>query len=73
MELYCDHEEYQGKLKERWSLAMPRGESKPVADDEIAKLDSMFGDRLKEMASPKAPMSIEEEVASLEGEVDTPF
>lgn len=54
-ELYCQHEQYQGKPKEKWGLGKSRTgiEAKPLEDKELRKLDAMFSVGLKKLAGGK--------------------
>ena len=53
--LYCKHEEYEGEMRERWSINTPREhrEAKPVDPSELRKLDALFGKALKAQAAPE--------------------
>lgn len=50
----CDHEEYQGEVKERWAL--DRGhtlkEVEPLDSKAVRELDALFGSSLKKAAAP---------------------
>lgn len=58
-EAFCEHEEYEGKTKEKWRIAKPRNhiESAPLDDKEVRQLDSLFGKQLAKLGKPvaKAP------------------
>lgn len=57
----CAHDSYQGQEREKWDLALPPRESKPLEnDDNVArKVNALFGRALKENGSstpiPKPP------------------
>lgn len=69
-ELYCKHEAYEGKRKEKWSLSNPRAgtiEAEPLESNEVRKLDALFGKGLKALAAKApetAPVASEPERAS---------
>jgi len=54
-EFYCEHEEYEGKPKEKWGLSRGGGQLTIEKMDEkaIKTLDNLFGKKLKELAKPK--------------------
>lgn len=52
---FCDHDEYQGKVREKWSIARDGGvQIKPLDDKAVRQLDAMFGAGLKTLPKPKA-------------------
>lgn len=55
-ELYCKHDEWEGDLREKWSINTPREprETKPVDNSELRKLDALFGKALKAQAAPES-------------------
>jgi len=52
---FCDHEEYEGKVNEKWRFAKPRGQQDvtPLEDGEVRKLDALFGKQLQKVAARK--------------------
>lgn len=52
---FCEHEEYEGDMKERWRFAKPRGSQDvtPLEDGEVRKLDALFGKQLQKVAARK--------------------
>lgn len=55
----CDHEEYEGVTREKWSFARQGSiEHTPLESSDVRQLDSLFGKKLKERskASP-APIA----------------
>lgn len=52
----CSHEEYEGKMKERWQLSRGGGglNLKPVDSKAVRSLDALFGAKLKANAAPSA-------------------
>jgi hypothetical protein len=56
IDVVCDHEEYNGEERERWSIYHePR--RKRVDANTLADLDAKFGDQLKRHLGPKQPAS----------------
>lgn len=53
IEAMCDHELYEGKTREKWSIAAGGGMvAKPLEQASIRKLNAMFGKELKSLGSP---------------------
>ena len=57
IELYCKHDEYNGEVREKWNISMPRGQrevqkAEPAA---LRKLDALFSKGLKANSAKKAP------------------
>jgi hypothetical protein len=46
-DVYCTHEEYEGRTKERWSVGRRPGPRKRVGRDVLADLDARFGRKKK--------------------------
>jgi hypothetical protein len=55
--LYCKHEEYNGKMREKWSISTPREEKpiEPIKSQDLSKLDALFGRGLREIAAQAEP------------------
>lgn len=72
--LWCKHEEYEGELKEKWNVSLPRGErepAKPLEANQVRKLDALFGKALKEFK--QADVNKEAATANAGAEDDCPF
>lgn len=53
IDVICDHETYQDKLREKWSLSRGGGLNlKPADNTAVRKLDALFGSKLKQNAAP---------------------
>lgn len=67
---YCSHEEYEGKAREKWSLAKEGGaklEVEPLETKQVRTLDNLFGKHLKglkKQATPKSEAKKPEPVAA---------
>lgn len=49
VDVSCQHDTYQGEVKEKWQLALNGGfEAKPLDKKNLRKLDSLFGKKLKD-------------------------
>lgn len=46
-DLWCKHEEYQGEMREKWSVSMPFSDPTPLDDKEMRRLDTLFGKAMK--------------------------
>lgn len=46
-DLWCKHEEYQGEMREKWSVSMPFADPTPLEEKELRRLDSLFGKAMK--------------------------
>lgn len=63
----CEHEKYEGKTRERWSLAWGGTgyQAEPMADETVRKLNALYGKQLKEKcgngtsAKPAVPVAPE--------------
>jgi hypothetical protein len=56
IDVVCDHEVYDGRVRERWSIYRePR--RKRVDAGTLADLDAKFGDQLKQHLGPRQPAS----------------
>lgn len=83
IEVSCQHEEYQGKTVERWSLAKNGGGfiPKKLDSQSAKKLDAMFGQKLKgkfgktaaTARKPHAGSMPKEEIAAAQASNDSPF
>lgn len=51
-DLWCKHEEYQGEVREKWSISMPFAEATPLDDKELRRLDALFGKAMKGKVKP---------------------
>lgn len=75
--LYCKHDEYDGKLKEKWSFSDPtRGMRPAPAPEQLMTLDAMFGAALAgKKKAPKAAAAPKAEPATTapKGNDDIPF
>lgn len=54
-DLWCKEEQYQGKMKEKWSVSMPRKPVTPIEDKELRRLDSLFGKAIRARRGPGIP------------------
>jgi hypothetical protein len=66
---YCSHEEYEGKAREKWSLAKEGGtklEVEPLESKQVRALDNLFGKHLKGLkkAAPKSEVKQPEPVGA---------
>src|SRR6185312_8836763 len=54
--LFCEHEEYQGKMKEKWGIHQDRGRPtlEPLDQKGLKALDNLYGKQLKALAKPEA-------------------
>lgn len=43
VEMYCGHELYEGKTKERWSVSQGQAAREPLDKSKLRTLDSLFG------------------------------
>lgn len=79
-EAFCQHDTYEGKTRERWSVSTGGGgglEIKPLDNTEVRKLNAMFGKQLKRLSNgaPKTPASPEppkESVVPMRSPANTP-
>lgn len=75
--LYCDHETYEGKTREKWGIYSEGGglQVKPLEAQDVRKLDAMFGKALKERipAPPKEPASNPSKAKAAHAASDLPF
>jgi hypothetical protein len=69
IDLDCDHEVYDGKARERWSIHRERTREK-VGRDELARLDAEFGEKLKRAFGGAKPAVTTAPVPDAD---DTPF
>ena len=69
----CDHEDYQGQPKERWSFARRRGpaEIAPLESEMVRKLDAMFGKSLSRLK--KAKPAAKAEAKQIPGATQTSY
>ena len=59
IDVLCTHEDYQGKVQERWSLAGRRGlELKPADSKTVMRLDAKFGKLLKQKPATAQPLGV---------------
>jgi len=54
----CEHDTYQGTVREKWSIGVAPSAAKPLEPKAIRQLDSMFGKALR--ALPKAKQAVRE-------------
>lgn len=59
---YCQHESYEGVLREKWGIARSGGEVEPLAPKEVRQLDAMFGDSLRQAAKQTKVKPVEKPV-----------
>lgn len=59
VQMFCKHEEYQGKTREKWNISNPREfDVKPVEQSKLRNLDNLFGRAMKASgATVKAPIA----------------
>ncbi len=50
----CDHDEYEGTIREKWSVAGDGLVVKPLADDKAKQLEALFGRHLQVRKKPVA-------------------
>ena len=76
VEMFCNHEEYNGEPRERWGVVRQIGggeiEGKRVEKKALRALDNLFGKALKETAKP-APRAQQPAVALGITDEDVPF
>lgn len=77
IDVYCKHEEYQGKQQERWNISRGGGlQLEPMAKKDLATLDSLFGKKLKERNGGKKAAPAKTEPATqtaAAGDDEIPF
>lgn len=67
-DLWCKHEEYQGEMREKWSVSMPFDDPTPLDDKELRRLDALFGKSLKaKRPFPTAPEATAKPAAAPSG------
>lgn len=54
-DLWCKLEEYNGQMKEKWSVSTPRPPVTPIEDKELRRLDSLFGKAIRARRGPGIP------------------
>jgi hypothetical protein len=58
VEMYCGHREYNGEMKEEWSVAMQGSEElkvNPLGSKKSRQLDNLFGKHLKTLVDGAPP------------------
>lgn len=72
--LWCKHETYQDKLKEKWRFSNPdMAASKPPEPDQMAKLDAMFGAALNGKKKPPAGAVVRQAAPKTNNDAEIPF
>lgn len=73
--LWCKHETYQGKTREKWNISTPREDKPivPIKSTELSKLDALFGKGLREISAQQPAPARETVPASAPVSNDVPF
>ena len=54
-DFYCKHEEFNGVMREKWSVALEPKEIEPLSDSDLRSLDTLFGKALRSGSPAAAP------------------